>query len=274
VIQAVLSGKSAGYEYSEDVLTSTIFGTLKYLPAPNALIPFIESAFLDDDERTKLWSILCNQGIDLRSYREVQYIFWAWNQKYGEPDLVLLFTNHIHGQDDLLLLIEAKFKSGKSGYGEYDQLMRYYKAIKYDINNFQIAEIANFKGKYKYLIFLTESEASSDIEDSSQQIKIACNNDFNNEIFHLRWHQLIKVLDSMNGMYSPTESIIADDLKQYLERIGLRDFSGISLPDDNISKVIHISGNVFFDQSKSGKYFSSIPITQRLNNEFCFYKGE
>jgi hypothetical protein len=45
MIQAVLGGKSLGYEYTEDILTSTVFGTIKYLKPDAVLIPFIESAF-------------------------------------------------------------------------------------------------------------------------------------------------------------------------------------------------------------------------------------
>ena len=31
MIQAVLKGKSLGYEYTEDILTSTVFGNLRYI---------------------------------------------------------------------------------------------------------------------------------------------------------------------------------------------------------------------------------------------------
>ena len=54
LIQAVLEGKSLGYEYREDILTSTVFGTLKYIRPDMVLIPFIESAFLYDEKRTTL----------------------------------------------------------------------------------------------------------------------------------------------------------------------------------------------------------------------------
>ena len=38
MIQAVLEGKSLGYEYTEDILTSTVFGTIKYLRSDMILI--------------------------------------------------------------------------------------------------------------------------------------------------------------------------------------------------------------------------------------------
>ena len=125
MIQAVLGGKSLGYQYKEDILTSTVFGMIKYLKPDAILIPFIESAFLYDKNRTTLWQKLNSEGIELRCYREVEFVFWAWNKDYGEPDLILIFRDHIHGEDDFLLVVEAKFKSGKSGTNENDQLVRY-----------------------------------------------------------------------------------------------------------------------------------------------------
>ncbi|KJS87831.1 MAG: hypothetical protein JM58_03030 [Peptococcaceae bacterium BICA1-8] len=95
MIQAVLEGKSLGYEYTEDILTSTVFGTLKYLRPDMILIPFIESAFLYNDKRTTLWEKLNSEGIELRCYREVEYVFWTWNQDYGEPDLILIFSDMV-----------------------------------------------------------------------------------------------------------------------------------------------------------------------------------
>lgn len=45
MIQAVLGGKSLGYEYTEDILTSTVFGTLKYLRPDMVLIPLLNPPF-------------------------------------------------------------------------------------------------------------------------------------------------------------------------------------------------------------------------------------
>ena len=54
MIQAVLEGKSLGYEYTEDILTSTVFGLLKYLRPYMVLIPLL-SQLLYNKERTTLW---------------------------------------------------------------------------------------------------------------------------------------------------------------------------------------------------------------------------
>ena len=66
IIQAIFNGKLASCMYSEDLLTSVVFGLLKYLPKTYAVIPFVESAFLYDEQRTQLWKVLSNKGIDMR----------------------------------------------------------------------------------------------------------------------------------------------------------------------------------------------------------------
>lgn len=248
IIQAVLGGKSLGYEYTEDILTSTVFGTLKYLRPDAVLIPFIEMAFLYDNKRTTLWERLNLEGIELRCYQEVDYVFWAWNQNYGEPDLILLFSNHIHGKEDILIVIEAKFKSGKSGINENDQLARYSEAINKDIEHFSVPSISNFKGKKGFIIYLTQSEAHSDISATSKVIKEKYG-EIEESIFHLRWHQLYKTCEKMCEYYSSYEKAIMDDLMRYLEKLGLRDFSGITIPDDSLIKALSLSYPVFFRDS-------------------------
>lgn len=276
MIEAVLHGKSLGYQYTEDFLTSTIFGLLKYLPLNCGIIPFIEGAILYDDQKTPLWKKLKSEGIELSCYQNVKYIFWNKHIRYGEPDLLLLFTNHIHGEDDFLLVIEAKFKSDKSGTGDYDQLMRYYSAVKGEIEGFKDSQVANFKGKRGYVIYLTEAAAADEIEESIKSIR---KNDisFDNSIFHLRWHQLYKMLLDRINIYSNTERMIAEDLIKYLERMGLKEFTGISAPEQVITGSINKNNPIFFSIIKEDTnklYFNDLPLVKISNQEFCFYRGK
>lgn len=275
MIQAVLGGKSLGYQYKEDILTSTVFGTIKYLKPDVILIPFIESAFLYDENRTALWQKLKLEGIELRCYQEVEYIFWAWNQNYGEPDLILIFKNHIHGDDDFLLVVEAKFKSGKSGTDEKDQLARYFEAISYDIENFTEPSVSGFKGRKGYIVYLTESEAHSDISASNQIIQ-SKHNGIKDNVFHLRWHHLYKTFETMYSFYSSYEKAIVDDLKQYMEKVGLRDFSGISLPDESLSSALMPPYLIFYKDEKSidakKTYFELNELDIKMENNI-FYRG-
>lgn len=276
LIQAVLGSKSLGYEYKEDILTSTVFGTLKYLRPDMILIPFIESAFLYDENRTTLWEKLNSEGIELRCYREVEFVFWAWNQNYGEPDLILIFRNHIHGYDDFLLIVEAKFKSGKSGTDGNDQLVRYFEAISNDIESFSESTVSSFKGKKGYIVYLTESQAYSDISATSKIIQSRYN-DIKENVFHLRWHQLYKTFETMYPFYSSYEKVIVDDLMEYMEKVGLRDFSGISLPDASLSAALSLPYPIFYYKGNSinekTTYFDQLNNLDIENKKNIFYRG-
>jgi hypothetical protein len=276
LIQAVLGGKSLGYEYTEDILTSTVFGTLKYLKPDMILIPFIESAFLYNEKRTTLWEKLNSEGIELRCYREVEYVFWTWNQNYGEPDLILIFRDHVHGFDDLLLVVEAKFKSGKSGTEENDQLVRYFEAINNDIENFTESSVSSFKGRKGYVVYLTEAEAYSDITATTKIIQSRYN-EIKENVFHLRWHQLYKTLEKMYPHYSSFEKIIVDDLMKYMEKLGLRDFSGISLPDKSLNSAFLLPYPIFYNDGNSSAkkrtYFDQLNNLDITIEKNIFYRG-
>ena len=276
MILAVLEGKSLGYEFTDDILTSTVFGLLKYLRPYMVLIPFIESAFLYNKERTTLWEKLNIEGIELRCYREVEYIFWAWNQKYGEPDLILIFKEHVHGLDDLLLVVEVKFKSGKSGTDENDQLMRYFEAVNFDIENFGESSVSNFRGKKGYIIYLTEAEAYSDIMATTQLIQ-SRHDEIKENVFHLRWHQLYKALEKMYPCFSSYEKELVYDLMKYLEKLGLRDFSGISLPDESLSSAFSLPYPIFYNDGKcimeKNTYFDQLGYLDIKIEKNIFYRG-
>ncbi len=277
MIQAVLASKARNNEDAEDILTSTVFGTLKYLRPDIILIPFIELAFLYDEKRTTLWEKLNSEGIELRCYREIEYVFWPRNNNYGEPDLIILFKNHIHGADDFLLVVEVKLKSGKSGTEENDQLVRYYEAITSDIESFSEPSVSGFKGKRGYIIYLTQAEAHADISASTKILESKYN-EIKDQVFHLRWHQLYKTFETMYEFCSSTENAIVDDLKQYIERLGLMDFSGISFPGESLSEIISWPYPVFYHNKLEIKekttYFDNMNLHIDLNGEkTIFYRG-
>lgn len=93
-------------ERMEDLLTSDIFGCMRYLPPEKALIPFLQTAY----------SLHGNFLEIPNDVIRVHYSFWPWLKSAGripcEPDVVLgLETedSHVH-----LILIEAKYYSGLS----------------------------------------------------------------------------------------------------------------------------------------------------------------
>ena len=83
MLQAQLRGKlSRNLENMEDLLTSNVFGSIKYLSPENGLIPILINSEDIDGNAPK---------IDLQNVREVNYFFWPWVNEPGccgcEPDV-------------------------------------------------------------------------------------------------------------------------------------------------------------------------------------------
>lgn len=272
MIQAVLGGKSLGYEYAEDILTSVVFGTLKWTQPSVLLIPFIESAFLYNEHRTTLLECLKLESVDLRCYRTVDYIFWPYHSTHGEPDLILMFKNHVHGDEDLLFIIEAKFKSSKSSVGERDQLVRYFRAIEdSNIEGFSEPTLSSFKGKKGYIIYLTESLAHSEIIESD--LIIDKDSSDNKQIFHLRWHQLYKTYERMYPyLLTKFEENIVDDLMEFMEAVGLRDYSGVSLPSKSLTIEVSQPYPIFYGVKNYSNHISTY-FDLTVNYDFKFKKN-
>lgn len=117
MIPALLHGKlSRQQENMEDILMSSVFGTLRYLPPEDGLFPFLRCARMPDGGAF--------DALDFESEAAVEYAFWPWLHErvpggHGnercipcEPDL-LLKIRPADGRQ-IYILIEAKFRSGKS----------------------------------------------------------------------------------------------------------------------------------------------------------------
>ena len=123
MLAALIKGKlSREQENMEDILTSNVFGLIKYLPPSEALIPFLKQA--EDPEG-------CRPFEDLSSGVVVEFEFWPMIEEAGckrcEPDLIL----RIRDDNGLrLVFVEAKYLSGKSSEEDFsftepcDQLAR------------------------------------------------------------------------------------------------------------------------------------------------------
>lgn len=93
-------------ERMEDLLTSDVFGGMRYLPAQEALLPFLESA----------QSFRGNVFVMTDKIVKVHYAFWPWLKPRDrircEPDLVLGLETE--GHQVHLVMVEAKYYSGLS----------------------------------------------------------------------------------------------------------------------------------------------------------------
>lgn len=276
MIQATIHGKVPELNNIEDLLTSTVFGTLRYLPPEDILIPFLEKAILYDQDRTTLSQYLHVKGINLRNYQTVSYVFWPRVPVYGEPDLVLIFSNHIYEEPDLLIIVEAKFKSNKSGTGEHDQLKRYYIAVTEHLNEFCQPEIASFSGQIGPIIYLTELEASEEIEDTKRELEKE-GKQLVHPIFHLRWQLLYKVLEQTSIASEPHYSLIASDLISYLKYLNLQEFAGITGPTDEILEIVNRQPPIFYMDKTTmppdPTYFKNLPEVNISIDKYIFYRG-
>jgi len=149
MIEAVVKRKlgstqSRAHERSEDLLTSTAFGLLRYLPHAQGVIALLrrsrrvnlECGELDvdsDDARNEEW-------IGLNTAVRCEFEFWPWLGKHGQPDLLLrLFDESdscVH-----IMAIEVKLDATKSGFAgendcksaddepDPDQLIKYWQGI-------------------------------------------------------------------------------------------------------------------------------------------------
>lgn len=91
MIEAELHSKvPSGLSDIEDILTSTVFGLLQYIP-PTTFWPLVlkraESCKgMSFAERCKVLAAY------IPKYQKVDLYFWPVHQEFGEPDLLLVFS--------------------------------------------------------------------------------------------------------------------------------------------------------------------------------------
>ncbi|MFW6029967.1 MAG: hypothetical protein ACOCRO_06895 [Halanaerobiales bacterium] len=263
-------------EISEDLLTSVVFSRLRYLDHKDILIPFLKEAYLYDLKRTRLDEYLYELSIDLLLYQDVIYYFWPKHNVLGEPDLILIFTNHLYNKDDFLLLIEIKYKSGKSGTGENDQLMRYYHTVNERINEFDNICISNFNGITGPMIYLTELTAYSEIEASKDELLKEVKK-VNQAIFHLEWKKLHSILKKELYTNKDSQFLIIKDLINFLAALNLIEYDGITLPDRELLNIVSKNYNIFYKEDGyiiNNKYFNELPQLSNYDaKEYYFFRG-
>ena len=76
--------------------------------------------------------------------------------------------------------------------------------------------------------------------------------------------------------YTTQEKEIVDDLLLFMDRIGLRDFSGISLPGEDLCEAFQTTKTVFYMDILDMKttYFDSLFELDINLDEYIFFGGE
>ena len=249
---AEIHGKLSPYEQMEDLLTSDVFSTFRYLDSNKGLIPFLKKAvhFGDQTEPSFLENIV-----------EADYLFWPKTTYLNrEPDVVIILTK----EDGAVvsILIEAKYHSGKHNLTrneeEYenvkdaldhldgDQLAELYKELQEGhiyIENQRIREKFKKSEGNRYLFYVTAHYAfpTKDMEETwNALVKKQYGNQTYHEFYWINWQSIIDVIDEVNDKesweYAPTMRFLLTDLRDLLCRKGLVPFHGFSQLVINLSQ--------------------------------------
>lgn len=211
MIEAQIRGKLPEVANSEDCLTSTVFGLLKYSSMRQILWEFIGSASRHTDDRTCLAGYLQafssdDDGLEVR--------FWERHGDFGAPDILLVGKK-------FALVVEVKYGAELSG---EDQLRKYHALLG-----------ARFPDRsHRQVIYLT-ADLTPPVLTPEQTRGIE------SDLWWLSWYQLSEVLSRRAGADSATDEM-SGDLMRFLCHRGLALFQGITIPQVSIHEPIFWDG--------------------------------
>jgi len=244
MLQALLKGKlSREEEDMEDLLTSNVFGSVKYVPFNEGLIHILSSATKQDNS-----SPLKNlEG----KVEKVRYEFWPWLNKGSykgcEPD-VLITLKHVDGKKTIVL-VEAKYYSSMSS--EVDVEGKPISQLEREWQN--LATLAEEKKAYPVLLYIT-ADFSYPREDISTVNK---ENEQKGEIVWISWRKL-------SGLFAGAKQPILKDLVKVLQSQGLIFYEGLHV------KLEKIRLNWFFISESISWNWASF---KTLENAWSFKDG-
>jgi hypothetical protein len=208
----------SSYINSEDVLTSTVFGNLRYFSNQDLLISFLNKA-VDRDK--------CGPNISSGIYFEISF----WEQfrtnlcnRYSEPDMYLI-------SDAWEIIIECKYHSRL----EEESVETEDGEINYSNQLIRYSKIIENSNKQKVMIFLTNDPIMpNNVLDRSR-------NEIEKKGVKLYWLSWDKLYLSMKdeersenfSNYSRNEKILFNDILEFLQKRQLIAFYGIRIPEIN-----------------------------------------
>jgi len=211
-------------ERMEDLLTSDIFGCMRYLPPEKALLPFLHTAC----------SLHGNVFTIPDGIIKIHYSFWPWLNLPGripcEPDVVLgLETN---GRAVHVVLVEAKYYSDLSS--EEDERLEPNDQLARELDNLDGASPLDLGWKpelhivSRTLLFLTRDMGipRSLLAQSLAEYKRKRNRD--GDIFWASWRFLPFILEqNLEKESSPGNIAVLEDMLRLLFRKELTMFRGV-----------------------------------------------
>lgn len=218
MLAAQLRGKLTRREEDlEDLLTSNVFGSIRYVPSPDGLIPLLTSAeSVNGSFPLK----------DLQILEFPEYEFWPNMQEQNcnrcEPDVLIHLTQN-NGKK-IIVLVEAKYRSGLSS--EADETERPMDQLAREWDN--LVNLAKRSNATPFLLYITAdfSFPNKEINEAQQEFSKKRNKCISPKmnILWTSWRKLSKLL--------PTQKhLILKDLVAVLRMQGLIFFEGISIPE-------------------------------------------
>lgn len=220
MLMAQLKGKLTREEENmEDLLTSNIFGSFKYVPPEEGLVPFLARAVQVDGRRPLE---------DLSSVKSCNYIFWpnyvTIDQKGCEPDLLITIDDSSIGR--LFIMIEAKYRSPKSSFPSVDAELTDQLAKEWDV----LQNIAGNRGQ-AFLVFATADYTIPQAAIEESQLELKQKRGERGNIIWLSWRELPSILVN-------TGHPILEDLYHLLHRHDMYYFRGINLRKNTVSVIL------------------------------------
>lgn len=211
---------------NEDYLTSAVFGHLRYVPPGS----FWDDLFTRarglpgaDGQEPSLGRILADAGRSPSAYSRLEVHFWRRHATHGEPDLILVFT--AEDRPPLVVLVEVKLWSVKSGTGDRDQLVRYLRVLD-DLGAVKIQVPAQAD---RYLVYLTPRESLTEMTDSAAIVNDSARD--RSRLFRLQWQEVLEAAKAgWPDSPEPSRTILAD-VACFLRALGLEYFRGMSRLD-------------------------------------------
>jgi hypothetical protein len=234
-------------------LTSAVFGHLRHV-APGVFWPDLFERAYTVGERISLYSRICAAGVRLNQYSRLDVHFWKCWEHYGEPDLILCFSGG--DQSPLIVVVEAKLDSGKSGTGDNDQLKRYLQLL----DDADALRVCLPESKHRYLVYLTRAFPKLEIEESVRLSVDAGINDAGDRIFGLQWQDVLE-----SAATSAQRDLLLDEVSQFLKIRDFEAFRGFRAPP---AKLKHFSGTFY----GTGYFAPATKVLDRSKlNEGSFY---
>ncbi|MBT9132500.1 MAG: hypothetical protein DDT32_01225 [Syntrophomonadaceae bacterium] len=206
-------------EDMEDLLTSNVFGIWRYLPPHFGLLQFLRTAQRLDGTRLANLGEVDTAGLE----------FWPWMHEPGaksaEPDVLIEMV--LTDQRSFLVLVEAKYRSGKSSFRSdslqpNDQLAR-------QMDN--LRRTARRKGIDDYaLVYVTADTLmpKSDIQEAISELADKTREDAASQFYWTSWRRLPSLLAEVYTSCEDSMATMLTDLHTIICRLGLIFFEGVT----------------------------------------------